>query len=227
MAISCLYDKDQLPQSGFCGSYSSLFQVMILNSKPITWAHNKCVFMWLYGSELRLSGFNSSCNANCSCSLDLYNPICGVDNIMYYSPCHAGCSGSIQVHSGESDKVVNSTNTPSMTAYTQCSCISVPSVKRIAVEHNLPIDVMAMRQKCKSPCTYQLYIFVFLLFFFFLVKFLNSMPMLSATLRWLFITTQIISVTLFKSWFCGDYAGLSLLVEELLGSELRWSSGGF
>lgn len=32
-----------------------------------------------------------SCNAGCSCVRELYNPVCGADGVMYYSPCHAGC----------------------------------------------------------------------------------------------------------------------------------------
>lgn len=32
------------------------------------------------------------CNAGCSCVRELYNPVCGADGVMYYSPCHAGCS---------------------------------------------------------------------------------------------------------------------------------------
>lgn len=32
------------------------------------------------------------CNAGCSCVRELYNPVCGADGMMYYSPCHAGCS---------------------------------------------------------------------------------------------------------------------------------------
>lgn len=32
------------------------------------------------------------CNAGCSCIRELYNPVCGSDGMMYYSPCHAGCS---------------------------------------------------------------------------------------------------------------------------------------
>ncbi len=32
------------------------------------------------------------CNAGCNCVRELYNPVCGADGVMYYSPCHAGCS---------------------------------------------------------------------------------------------------------------------------------------
>lgn len=35
-----------------------------------------------------------SCNANCSCIRELYNPVCGEDGVMYYSPCHAGCTNT-------------------------------------------------------------------------------------------------------------------------------------
>lgn len=32
-----------------------------------------------------------SCNAACRCVRQVYNPVCGADATMYYSPCHAGC----------------------------------------------------------------------------------------------------------------------------------------
>lgn len=31
------------------------------------------------------------CNAACRCGPELYNPVCGADAMIYYSPCHAGC----------------------------------------------------------------------------------------------------------------------------------------
>ena len=34
---------------------------------------------------------DSGCNGGCQCSQDVYNPVCGIDGIMYYSPCYAGC----------------------------------------------------------------------------------------------------------------------------------------
>lgn len=32
-----------------------------------------------------------SCNAACGCVAQMYDPVCGADATMYYSPCHAGC----------------------------------------------------------------------------------------------------------------------------------------
>ncbi|KAA0189510.1 hypothetical protein HAZT_HAZT008505, partial [Hyalella azteca] len=43
----------------------------------------------------------SSCNSACGCQSVAYNPVCGSDNLVYYSPCHAGCSlahGAINSH---------------------------------------------------------------------------------------------------------------------------------
>lgn len=33
------------------------------------------------------------CNADCHCSRENYNPVCGADSVLYFSPCHAGCKG--------------------------------------------------------------------------------------------------------------------------------------
>ena len=32
-----------------------------------------------------------SCNADCSCNNEAFNPICGSDGVEFRSPCHAGC----------------------------------------------------------------------------------------------------------------------------------------
>lgn len=43
------------------------------------------------------------CNAACSCVRDQYDPVCGADGVMYYSPCHAGCTSinSTELSSGK------------------------------------------------------------------------------------------------------------------------------
>lgn len=33
----------------------------------------------------------SACNLNCGCQSLQFNPVCGIDNITYFSPCHLGC----------------------------------------------------------------------------------------------------------------------------------------
>ena len=35
----------------------------------------------------------SACNSNCGCSTASYEPVCGSNNIQYFSSCYAGCSG--------------------------------------------------------------------------------------------------------------------------------------
>ena len=34
----------------------------------------------------------SQCNLNCRCSIDKFIPVCGSNDIVYASPCHAGCT---------------------------------------------------------------------------------------------------------------------------------------
>ena len=36
--------------------------------------------------------FELTCNLTCNCDFNKYSPICGADGMIYFSPCHAGCS---------------------------------------------------------------------------------------------------------------------------------------
>ncbi|XP_078507736.1 solute carrier organic anion transporter family member 4A1 [Lissotriton helveticus] len=103
----------------------------------------------------------ASCNAGCNCSKEIYSPVCGTDNIMYYSPCHAGCSGVHIHHAG------------GLKTYHNCSCIG----------DNVSMNVnQAKAGKCSSSCQKMsvLLIFIFVVILF---TFLCSIPALTATLR--------------------------------------------
>ena len=54
-----------------------------------------CLFVSIFSSTLDYSeeAFNltASCNADCQCD-NTFDPVCGSNNIMYYSSCHAGCT---------------------------------------------------------------------------------------------------------------------------------------
>lgn len=102
----------------------------------------------------------SSCNRNCLCTTNDYNPICGVDGVMYYNACFAGCT--------------TETSSNDTKSYTNCRCIRATGVK--------VNDSMATNTMCQSQCTYLPY-FVVMCFILMLFTFLATMPALSATLR--------------------------------------------
>ncbi|CAN9515915.1 unnamed protein product [Ophioblennius macclurei] len=103
------------------------------------------------------------CNSGCSCFSELYNPVCGADGIMYYSPCHAGCT-SIN-HTDEST---------GKQVYSGCTCVLGNSSWGEAG--------MALAGKCSSSC-YHMPVFLSLFFVVIFFTFLCSIPALTATLR--------------------------------------------
>ncbi|EDW77984.2 uncharacterized protein Dwil_GK24772 [Drosophila willistoni] len=138
---------------------ASLFTFCFLVSCPnppfagVTTAHD----------HTRSSSFNleAKCNENCGCTRSNYDPICGIDGIMYYSPCFAGCQREDQV-----DMVKH---------YHNCSCIE-RGLKDFA---DLPDATNLM---CDSTCD-SLPLFVGLCFILMIFTFVATMPALSATLR--------------------------------------------
>uniref|UniRef100_A0AAY4E360 Solute carrier organic anion transporter family member n=1 Tax=Denticeps clupeoides TaxID=299321 RepID=A0AAY4E360_9TELE len=104
-----------------------------------------------------------SCNAGCHCVKELYNPVCGADGVMYYSPCHAGCSTMNQTHSYNSKQL-----------FTGCSCV----VGNVTWGE----EGLAIAGKCTSTC-YHMPLFLTFLFIVIFFTFLCSIPALTATLR--------------------------------------------
>ncbi|KAM9296206.1 solute carrier organic anion transporter family member 4A1 [Gastrophryne carolinensis] len=116
-----------------------------------------------HGSVLPAAGLNltSPCNSHCQCSEEHYSPVCGADNLMYYSPCYAGCSGAYTQLAN--DKKV----------YENCSCVAL-NVSMAGAQ--------AVVGKCSSSCQKMSLLLVFI-FSIILLTFLCSIPALTATLR--------------------------------------------
>ncbi|EDV98916.1 GH13583 [Drosophila grimshawi] len=108
-------------------------------------------------SSGRVWELEAPCNVNCGCSRGNYDPICGADGVIYYSPCFAGCGQEQQLDT--------------LKTYNNCSCI-VESL----------IQPAATNVMCESKCQSLPY-FIGLCFLLMLFTFLATMPALSATLR--------------------------------------------
>lgn len=106
------------------------------------------------------------CNKQCKCSSLHYDPVCGSNNVLYYSPCFAGCQKKIVT---ENSKV-----------YSDCSCIQYNG-KTINIDGE-EVAIHATREKCTNNCSY-IILFLSIVFLSMFLTFLVSMPSLSATLR--------------------------------------------
>lgn len=111
----------------------------------------------------RSNPLESTCNQNCGCSR-FYNPVCGINNVLYYNPCLAGCKYE---QTEGSSKI-----------YLDCSCITV---NRSSLGEPLP-HYDAINTMCDNTCS-NLYVFTGLCFLLMLFTFLATMPALAATLR--------------------------------------------
>lgn len=103
----------------------------------------------------------ATCNIACGCQPEHYNPVCGSNGLMYFSPCHAGCLEAAFTGS-DSQKV-----------YRNCSCIT----QNFSSGYG-----HATAGKCTSTCQRKplLLVFIFVVIIF---TFLSSIPALTATLR--------------------------------------------
>ncbi len=101
-----------------------------------------------------------TCNKNCGCSRNSYTPVCGADNIQYFSACHAGCA-------------IIDTGSQRNNAFYNCSCV---------VRKSKPDVPDATEGVCGIRCSRAniMYPLVFLLVFFALAP---SVPSLNTILR--------------------------------------------
>lgn len=158
-----------MPMAGVTGPYQST-----LKQNDLQWnQYARDQQQHLYDQPNYLQRRNSSsiarslivgCNAGCSCGSELYNPVCGADGVMYYSPCHAGCSSIDHTELSTGKKV-----------YSGCSCVLGNASSRGE-------EGLAVAGKCSSSCSHMA-LFLSVLFICMIFTFLCSIPALTATLR--------------------------------------------
>ncbi|XP_067214968.1 solute carrier organic anion transporter family member 4A1 isoform X2 [Linepithema humile] len=110
----------------------------------------------------------NTCNSGCGCSKSQFDPICGVDGVTYYSPCHAGCNRETPINN--------------VKIYTGCSCIHTPAMNLTTDNTGDVVQYEAINTTCSSKCSY-LWLFIVLAFCNMFMTFLCTMPALSSTLR--------------------------------------------
>lgn len=125
-----------------------------------------------YKNSSETTGLLAACNSGCSCTGASYAPVCGADGVVYFSACHAGCSGRQMAGSAQ--------------LFTGCACIAPKDNATLPLyavyETNSSVSYEAINSICSTDCPY-LWVFVGLSFCVMLFTFLATMPALSATLR--------------------------------------------
>ncbi|KAL8561510.1 hypothetical protein ACOMHN_057204 [Nucella lapillus] len=106
---------------------------------------------------------DAACNAGCGCTMKDYNPVCGRDNVMYYSPCYAGCN----------------TLAADQTKFSNCSCVMYTHTTEDVAESKL---WMVQEGKCDSDCS-SMPAFLVVFGLIMIGIFITAMPALSASLR--------------------------------------------
>ncbi|XP_071114023.1 solute carrier organic anion transporter family member 5A1-like [Haliotis cracherodii] len=125
------------------------------------------------GHKIFEANLTSSCNQNCDCSPNHLEPICGINGITYFSPCHAGCTGSNRFYNQDNqyERMFN---------YSGCSCIM--DQDRAQFDHEVIMSPLATSGPCKNTCEKILPFLILLVVMTFCVSG-TQMPLLMVTLR--------------------------------------------
>ncbi|XP_075788187.1 solute carrier organic anion transporter family member 4C1 isoform X2 [Pelodiscus sinensis] len=117
-----------------------------------------------YNGTGKLQNLTAPCNANCNCLRSFYYPVCGRDEVQYFSPCFAGCT-SFSVQKRKK-------------TYQNCSCVGKP--KKLPATEDVSFEVVA--RKCKTQCTF-LPLFLTVFFLAVVFTFMAVTPTTVAILR--------------------------------------------
>ena len=77
-------------------SLASFVWCLLLNFLPYCQANFSSYTFDDFSDRHAESNLSAECNEGCGCSAAMYEPVCGFDGSIYFSPCHAGCS--LQYH---------------------------------------------------------------------------------------------------------------------------------
>ncbi|NXL39955.1 SO4C1 protein, partial [Glaucidium brasilianum] len=117
-----------------------------------------------YNGTGMLYNLTAPCNANCRCSRSIYYPVCGRDEVQYFSPCFAGCAS----HLFNNTKKI----------YHNCSCIG--KLERENGSEDFLYE--AVSGKCPTQCKF-LPLFLTTFFFAVVFTFMGVTPTTVAILR--------------------------------------------
>ncbi|XP_078576841.1 uncharacterized protein LOC144862330 [Branchiostoma floridae x Branchiostoma japonicum] len=107
------------------------------------------------------TNLSDTCNADCNCKTAFLVPTCGANNVQYFSPCFAGCTGE-------------STDDNGIKRFTNCSCVSTNTTDGRQDAHEKP---------CPSPSCGNMSVFLFLFFLLMVVTIMEIPAATGATLR--------------------------------------------
>ncbi|XP_053394357.1 solute carrier organic anion transporter family member 4A1-like isoform X2 [Mercenaria mercenaria] len=158
-----------------------------------------------YPNESMIDGYTAGCNTMCSCEDMSFHPVCGDDGIVYYSACHAGCSGPPAAP---------------MEPYTNCSCVAQ------SLGSAVTIDTKASPGRCDDGCT-KVNILAPCLFIMMISVLTATTPSSMATLRC--VDDEIRPLALGIGWMLlrllGSIPGPVLIASVIDGACKMWSGG--